>query len=326
MMQAGPASSILDDNASKASSATNEIPFSFKISGMNYEMLDAKKELKAAVTKCITEHVAERVGVGPEMVEVCLSKGSVQVDAVLRVLDEQQGQVIKKRMMELSQPGETPGAPGNFQVELMRKLREIPGNEEIWQPPSVSKVEVGSKHGHRVHKPHRPRPDKTRPHSHRPKPGDGIDFESIMSGAVDSIYEDLHQRNLELRSSYHHMATEHNMLRTEHQNMKQMLVRVCYGLEGFATDIRSACIGQGVSVPGVSSTELDGAPVPTKPIGKTPCLESENKKLREATTALFQANKKLRHENDVLHSEISSHMGSRNSSNVTPRSTARSGA
>mmetsp|Transcript_12325 Transcript_12325/g.23054 ORF Transcript_12325/g.23054 Transcript_12325/m.23054 type:complete len:953 (-) Transcript_12325:143-3001(-) len=132
------------------------------------------------------------------------------------------------------------------------------------------------------------------------KPFDQLIFDDVFDKCVGELYQEHKKKNEELRASYDRLSQENTQLVQEQERMKQMLLRLCYGLEGMATDIRAA-VGE-----------------PTfKPPMKSINLEAENKDLRQNIVAMYEANRKLRTDNAVLSSELSSRGVSRAASQMT---------
>lgn len=133
-----------------------------------------------------------------------------------------------------------------------------------------------------------------------------LDFEEALDKTVGSLCEELQKKNLELRSNFTTLATENQSLRTERDKMKDRLLRLCYGLEEMVTDIRSA----------VSSAGGASVAQPPPQSGDT---EAENQRLEGANSALFVANRKLRQDNNVLESELSTRQVSRSMSRAATK-------
>lgn len=118
-----------------------------------------------------------------------------------------------------------------------------------------------------------------------------------VAGVAGDIYEELHQKNVQLRSNYHTLAQEFSALKCDHEYMRQMLMNLCYGLEECAADIR-AVVGE-----------------PKLP--SNCCLETENKLLNQANEELVEANRRMKAENESMSSELCSR-GATNSCSTSP--------
>lgn len=136
---------------------------------------------------------------------------------------------------------------------------------------------------------------------------DPLLFDSVLDKCVGELYQEHKKKNEELRASYNRLASENSTLVQEQDRMKQMLLRLCYGLEGMATDIRAA-VGEPTFMPKVM---------------KSSNLEAENKDLRQNIVAMYEANRKLRSDNATLCSELSSRGVSRAASATNAGSSQR---
>jgi len=87
---------------------------------------------------------------------------------------------------------------------------------------------------------------------------------------------------------------ENMALLREHGELRQFLLKLCAELESLTADTRLA-LGQPLE---------ERCPTPDEP-GLSACLETENARLAQASTALGEANARIREENEKLRSEAS---------------------
>jgi len=121
-----------------------------------------------------------------------------------------------------------------------------------------------------------------------------IDFEGALDGMVANMYLELSTRNRELRSGFEVLRVENMALLREHGELRQFLLKLCAELESLTADTRLA-LGQPLE---------ERCPTPDEP-GLSACLETENARLAQASTALGEANARIREENEKLRSEAS---------------------
>eukprot|EP00927_Polykrikos_kofoidii_P055475 TRINITY_DN49725_c0_g1_i1.p1 TRINITY_DN49725_c0_g1~~TRINITY_DN49725_c0_g1_i1.p1 ORF type:complete len:988 (+),score=199.08 TRINITY_DN49725_c0_g1_i1:374-2965(+) len=289
----GTTSQAMSAAGRSESDARSVVGFRCLLVGVDNEALRVDPTPRVQLEQRLRAELAARAGVPEGDVDMILSEGPIKVQAQIRSHDA--GAVHQRLVESSSGRGED-----DLRMSLARAAAGSPGIvARSASPVEATALEVLAPSAAGSLGQSSP-PIRQLVSTATRLPGLDLGFDDALNGAVSDLYEELHKQNLNLRSANTRLTGEFTTLKSEREHMRTMLMRLCYGLEGMAADIRGA------------TSEMQIKPPP-----KESCLESENRTLREANNALVQVNKKLRTENSALYSEISSRTASRAPSQTT---------